>query len=162
MRSALLLFILSLSSLLHPAASTPAPTPGGTFGSEEVGWNRPIKTLAPTIDTVGMLGRGTPTKAPTIKPTYQPTPTDDQGIGNLGLPGVDFDAIPGGPPSVTPMPSTYEPTTYEPTTGTDPPAFVAAAQMQQQNDAINDAARIGNVLVVFGLAVGGAAAMALQ
>mmetsp|Transcript_10953 Transcript_10953/g.19345 ORF Transcript_10953/g.19345 Transcript_10953/m.19345 type:complete len:171 (-) Transcript_10953:166-678(-) len=72
------LLLLLFSILLCSATSqdTPSPTPKGE-GADDIG-GYVFRSQSPTIDVVAQFGRGSPTKIPTVKPSFPPTPEDGE------------------------------------------------------------------------------------
>lgn len=142
MKTLLLLLVLTLSHIQHVISiDTPAlsPTDGDGEGIFEVGSDVVIRTQSPTINTMALMGRGTPSKAPTFKPTIQPTTEEFGQTVKFTLPGVDY-SPPGT--NVAPAPATVTTSsinggddddettsTYSPSTtpGAEPPAPVLSA-----------------------------------
>eukprot|EP00580_Thalassiosira_gravida_P003295 CAMPEP_0201600032 /NCGR_PEP_ID=MMETSP0492-20130828/1268_1 /ASSEMBLY_ACC=CAM_ASM_000837 /TAXON_ID=420259 /ORGANISM="Thalassiosira gravida, Strain GMp14c1" /LENGTH=195 /DNA_ID=CAMNT_0048062727 /DNA_START=41 /DNA_END=628 /DNA_ORIENTATION=- len=183
MKSLLLISILLPTAIV---ASTPAPssfstysTPGPSVisgeGSIEVG-SYLVQTTSPTIDIVSLTGRGSPTKTPTLKPTFSPTEEADGSDVTISIPGVSNNAAVGvapgdggeavvtssvvgdndaeaSPEDDTPPIPTYAPTARDVPEADQDLAFAGANAAMDGDDANGASIRLGSATALSGSVV---------
>mmetsp|Transcript_16445 Transcript_16445/g.26610 ORF Transcript_16445/g.26610 Transcript_16445/m.26610 type:complete len:187 (+) Transcript_16445:54-614(+) len=169
MKSLLLISILLPTTIV---TSTPVPSSSSTLapsiiegeGSIEVG-SYLVQTISPTIDIVSLTGRGTPTKIPTLKPTFSPTDEGDGLDVEILIPGVSNNAAGeggddggdevatssavGDNEEVEAIPTympTYYPTAEEPEA--DQGLAFAGANAAMEGDDANGVTRLGSTTTI--------------